>query len=75
MWLALMLVTACTLEETVPRNCETRVAFYPDANGDGLGEPTDVYVGCDAPAGWVTELGPTGPTETGDTGVVDHSGR
>ncbi|MCB9683846.1 MAG: hypothetical protein H6738_02175 [Alphaproteobacteria bacterium] len=71
MWLTalLPLVVACTVEEPVPRNCADRVAFYPDTDGDGLGEPTEVYVGCDAPDGWVTELGttPTTPTDTAST--------
>ncbi|MEO0604394.1 MAG: hypothetical protein AAF211_23365 [Myxococcota bacterium] len=52
-----------------PRDCETRQAFYPDADGDGLGEPTTVVFGCEAPEGFVTELGPTG-----DTGAPDDTG-
>ena len=52
---AALISTACTLPEPPPpRNCDERTAFYPDADGDGLGETTDVYVGCEAPDGWVT---------------------
>ena len=43
--------------EFVPaaRNCEARTAFYADADGDGVGDPLVVYIGCDAPAGYVAE--------------------
>ena len=48
---------ACTwLPEPVEPACGDPRAFYPDADGDGLGEPTQVYVGCEAPEGWVTVL-------------------
>ena len=49
--------------ETLYKNCATRAAYYPDADGDGVGEPTDVYYGCEAPLGWVAVL-PAGPTGT-----------
>lgn len=75
MWLTLALL-ACDIEEPVPRNCADRVAFYPDADGDGLGEPTEVYVGCEPPDGWVTELEPTPttPTTTTDTASTGDTG-
>lgn len=63
--------------EVIVRNCAARVAYYPDADGDGLGEPTDVYVGCFAPPGWVSLLGvDTGgpPPTTGDTGATGSTG-
>jgi len=44
------------------RDCEVRQAFYPDEDGDGLGEPTAVRIGCEPPEGYVTELGHTGDT-------------
>jgi len=47
-----------------PRDCETRQAYYPDEDGDGLGEPTTVVFACEAPEGFVTELGATGDTGT-----------
>ena len=72
------------------RDCASRAAWYPDADGDGLGEPTDVYVGCDPPDGWVgvvatwterptppPDSGPTADTgvgATGDTGPGDTGG-
>lgn len=37
-------------------NCDPRAAWYPDADGDGVGEPTAVYIGCDAPAGYVSTV-------------------
>jgi hypothetical protein len=43
-------------------NCEDREAYYPDPDGDGWGDPTIVYIGCEAPDGWVTDLE---PVETG----------
>jgi len=56
-----------------PRDCETRHAYYPDEDGDGIGEPTTVVIACKPPEGYVTELGPTEPPEpadpTGDTGA------
>lgn len=79
MWV-LFTVIGCNLPEPPPaRNCDSRTAFYPDEDGDGLGEPTAVYLGCEAPAGWVTILdtrlidtdtgmGDTDTAQTGDTG-------
>jgi hypothetical protein len=69
--LAVLLVgCALQLPEPIERNCAERVAFYPDEDGDGLGEPTDVFVGCEAPQGWVEVLG-AGTTETGTTLPTD----
>jgi hypothetical protein len=46
---------ACAwLPAPVEPTCEDPRAFYPDADGDGLGEPTQVFVGCVPPEGWVT---------------------
>jgi hypothetical protein len=58
------------LEEPGPPNCSPRVAYYPDADGDGIGEPTDMYVGCEAPDGWATTVG-SGDTDPLDTDPVD----
>jgi hypothetical protein len=71
-WL-LVLLSACELPTLVERNCEQRTAFYPDEDDDGVGEADRVYIGCDAPAGWVSvpprgELPDTGTTGTGGTG-------
>ena len=63
----LVVLAGCNFELPDARNCPERQAFYPDADGDGLGERTAVYVGCEAPSGWVTELEPL------DTGVPDDT--
>ena len=58
---------ACTsfFPPPVEAACQDPRAFYPDEDGDGVGEPTEVFVGCDAPDGWVEAVG---PAATGDTG-------
>mgnify|MGYP006928180178 CR=1 FL=1 len=67
-----LLVSACNFPEVVERNCPDRMAFYPDSNGDGLGEPTDIFIGCKAPEGWVESLGP--PLRTDDPDDTDDTG-
>lgn len=62
-----LLLAGC-LPETVPRNCDSRIAYYPDADGDGLGERTAVYIGCEPPAGWVPILEQAPPEDSGGTG-------
>ena len=55
--------------------CDDPLVFYPDDNGDGVGETHSAYFGCNAPPGWVTNLTPnptvptTGTGGTGDTGT------
>lgn len=69
-------LVACVTDPLPPRNCATRIPFYPDADGDGFGEPTDVFVGCEAPPGWVAVLEPS-PADsgaTGDTGQAAATG-
>jgi hypothetical protein len=62
------LVAACDawtpdfLEEP-ERGCPVRRAFYPDADGDGVGSTASVYIGCEAPEGYVTV---TGDCDDGD---------
>lgn len=63
----------CNIELPPERNCEVRQAWYPDRDGDGVGEPTEMFIGCDPPgAGWVTNL-TTLPETTGDTGLPGTS--
>ena len=68
-------------------NCSPRHAYFPDADGDGVGEPGALYVGCSAPEGWVdvppssrdtadtdpgdTDPGDTDPSDTDDTDPSD----
>lgn len=66
--LLLLSLCACNVDVPDARNCGTRTAYYPDVNGDGVGEPTAVYVGCRAPDGWVDNVGAP-PEDTGDTGA------
>ena len=75
-----VLMLGCAPPETVERNCSVRKAWYPDADGDGIGESTDIFIGCSAPEGWVDNVAtlttgtassgtPAGDTaDTGDTG-------
>ncbi|MES2643595.1 MAG: hypothetical protein V4850_29185 [Myxococcota bacterium] len=68
------------LEEPPESPCATRAAWWEDVDGDGAGNPAEVWVSCDQPAGWVavagdcddadatvTACGDTGPTDTADT--------
>lgn len=65
------------------RNCDTRLPYYPDQDGDGVGATSPVFFGCEAPSGYVETTGDcddddpalvacdedTGsPEETGDPG-------
>jgi hypothetical protein len=66
------------LEEDPVPPCDARGAWWEDADGDGVGSDAEVWVSCDAPAGWV-EIGgdcddadpavTTGCGDTGDTGA------
>ncbi|MFT4628271.1 MAG: hypothetical protein ACI8PZ_006966 [Myxococcota bacterium] len=80
---ACMLLAACGLIEPPPeQDCRERTAAWPDEDGDGIGDPGDIYVGCSPPAGWVT-VPPADPasspttttppttTPTGDTAQAD----
>ena len=65
MWIALLMLSGCdalaALEDEPPRNCEVRHVYWPDSDGDGLGEPTDIWLACTAPDGWVlADSGETG---------------
>jgi hypothetical protein len=77
-WIPVLGLAGCAFalgEVPDERNCEDRQAFYPDADGDGWGEPTSVYIGCRAPDGWVASLAPTDTGDTGtDTGDTDPPG-
>lgn len=46
------------------RNCETRQAFYPDADGDGIGEVGAIFFGCSAPAGYTATAPADLPVDT-----------
>lgn len=59
-WMSLiLLLLGCHVldPEFVPDtpNCEARTAFYADADGDGAGDPLVVYIGCEAPTGYVAD--------------------
>ena len=64
--LLLIFATGCNFQFPDERNCDDRTAYYPDEDGDGLGEPTDIYIGCEAPEGWVDNV---------DTGMPYTGGR
>ncbi len=74
MFLALLLF-ACGLPDLAdPANCSPRTAFYPDSDGDGEGEPGAIFIGCEAPAGWVETLDTDPPIDTVDSGDSGDSG-
>jgi hypothetical protein len=83
--LFLVLATSCEVyrtlfpEEEPPPNCELRLPFYPDADGDGVGASSPVFIGCQAPEGWVDQSGDCDdedPTtiECPDTGETGETG-
>ena len=64
----LVFFTACAwLPAPVEPTCKDPLAFYPDADGNGLGEPTQVFVGCEPPEGWVTVLDSAFVADSGPT--------
>ena len=69
----IVLLGACSLlqDDNPPTeaDCVARGTFYPDTDGDGIGEPGTVYVGCDPPEGYVDI--PPSPTLPGDTDPPD----
>jgi hypothetical protein len=58
------------LLEPPPANCDERSPYYPDRDGDGVGEPGAVYLGCEAVPGW-TEVPPPADTDPADTDPAD----
>ncbi|MCB9683328.1 MAG: hypothetical protein H6733_17820 [Alphaproteobacteria bacterium] len=70
--LPVVLATGCSfLDPGEPPNCDPRTAFYPDVDGDGVGDGTDIYLGCEAPAGWVDVPPAEVDTEVQDTDDTD----
>ncbi|MDP2312990.1 MAG: hypothetical protein Q8P41_08800 [Pseudomonadota bacterium] len=70
------------LEEPPTSPCETRTAWWEDVDGDGAGNPAEVWVSCEQPDGWVAAAGDcddadaaitAGCADTGapDTGAPD----
>ncbi|MSP54522.1 MAG: hypothetical protein EXR69_02790 [Myxococcales bacterium] len=60
--LVLALVPGCAFrgpgqDSSAPRDCETRSAFYRDADGDTYGDTLNVVVGCSAEDGYVERGG------------------
>lgn len=57
----LMFLGACSplnsLLEAGPRDCQQRQAWYPDADGDGLGTSDVVWLTCEQPDGYVAAPG------------------
>lgn len=44
-------------EEPAQSPCDQRAAWWADADGDGAGNPFEVWVSCDQPDGWVAVAG------------------
>ncbi len=63
-------------------NCDTRLPFYPDQDGDGVGATSPVFIGCEAPSGYVDVTGDCDDSDpdvvecpdTGDTGDTRDTG-
>jgi hypothetical protein len=56
----LVLGSSCwTVDDLNPEyhDCATRHAWYPDDDGDGAGNPAELWVTCDQPDGWVPVAG------------------
>jgi hypothetical protein len=56
------------LGEPVERDCDTRLPYYPDDDGDGVGAMSPVYLGCEAPSGYVET---TGDCDDSDPAVIE----
>ena len=58
--------------------CEDRSPFWPDVDGDGVGDYGTTYIGCEAPEGYV-DVPPDPPadsdlpTDTDDTDAPDDT--
>lgn len=50
-------------EEPAARDCDTRLAFYEDADGDGYGNELSVVLACSAAEGWVEAAGDCDDTD------------
>jgi hypothetical protein len=79
MWFLLASLAGCALldlvtDDSPPRDCAVRTPYYPDVNGDGIGEPTDVWLACSKPDGWVTSVGPGAPTTAPPAPTTDSGG-
>jgi hypothetical protein len=63
--LLLLLLAACNLPFEPPPEpvCGAHSAWWPDEDGDGVGEGGTVYIGCAPPAGWV-DVPPADDTDT-----------
>lgn len=74
-WILIVVVTlgGCKalkdLEPDVP-NCDPRTPFWLDADGDGVGDEGTIYIGCEAPDGYV-QVPPASDTDVPDTDVSD----
>jgi hypothetical protein len=69
-WL-LVLALGCNVlgDEDPDKNCDPRIPFWPDADGDGVGDAgSAMYLGCEAPDGYVDV--PPG-TEAGQDSDLD----
>lgn len=68
--------SACVPIELPPLpNCVERTAYWADEDGDGVGDPGRVYLGCSAPDGWVdvppASADPDLDPDTADSGGED----
>ncbi len=55
------------------RDCDTRQAYYPDGDGDGVGADSPVYIGCEAREGYVDQGGDCDDTDPSTTDCPDSA--
>ncbi len=72
-WL-LFLLACGGLDQRIESKCHVHRAWYPDTDGDGLGEVTDVFVGCEGPDGWVTRRDTSATLHDSATGQARDTG-
>lgn len=72
MFFLLLLACKNPLKDTsVPADCDPRLLFYADADGDGAGSEAAPYLGCTAPEGFVSTAGDCDDSDPSLTGPDD----
>ncbi|NCG22129.1 MAG: hypothetical protein GWP91_24195, partial [Rhodobacterales bacterium] len=66
-WILTILIVGCILPKAAERDCETRTAYYPDPDGDGIGDRSEIVLACSQPDGWVELVAGTNMTNSTTT--------
>ena len=56
-----------TYEEPDPRDCDTRLTLYRDADGDGYGDDLDLVFSCEPRDGYAEQAGDCNDADAGQT--------